>query len=106
MLWSPELSGRARFMVWKFWPKAGMGSGIAPPAPSAPPPLEWGGVGNFSDYGDVSLVVQAPGCVAHQAHRPVSLPARHGRPRLDRRPQRLERPARKLGVGPADGIED
>src|SRR6266550_6201176 len=99
MLWSTELSGRH-------------GHRMEVPA-KAPSP---GCAGYFPTRGEefspfldccyVSLVVQAPRGVAHQTHRPVAPAAGHGRPRLDRRTQSLRRLAGKLGVGPADGVQD
>src|SRR5712691_2223134 len=59
-----------------------------------------------SDYRDVSLVVQSPGRVAHQTERAVAPPPRRRLRLLDRRPERLPRPPRKLRVRAADRVQD
>src|SRR5207253_1182474 len=54
----------------------------------------------------VALVIESPGRVSHQAHRPVSRSPRLGLSALDRRHQVGSAAAGKLGVGAAHGVQD
>src|SRR5437016_3460833 len=84
--------------------RPGWDSVIAPPALRATSPSI--GRSSLSDYRYVPLVVQAPGRIAHQTQRSITTAGGPGRPRLDRRAQCLRRLAWKLGVRPADGVQD
>src|SRR5690348_17079262 len=63
-------------------------------------------MGRKSDYRYVPLVVQSPGRVAHQTHRAVASPSGRSGAILDRGPQSLGGPPRKLCVRAPDGVED